>query len=116
AIMMKKLMILSTVVLLYGMPTQAQSLRIALDYHSFQPFIHFQLNFENHRYHRSYRQAYLKGYMDGVNEHRYYNHRFAEMVENQRIYEAGYRDGFEDRGLLIRLRGRDWLQRHRFTY
>src|SRR5699024_225742 len=60
--------------------------------------------------------AYMKGYMDGVNDARYYRHRFAAMVHDFRMYETGYRDGFRDRELLIRLRGRSWYQRHRFGY
>lgn len=54
--------------------------------------------------------------MDGVNKHYYYDHRFEEMVENRRIYKAGYSDGMRDRALLVRLRGRRWLRNHCFTY
>ncbi|HLR25669.1 MAG TPA: hypothetical protein VK112_07350, partial [Fodinibius sp.] len=117
--MNKKQLILYSLLFAYILPSQAQNARISLDYQSFRPFIHFQLNVGNDPYRSfqdGYRSAYMKGYMDGVNDARYYRHRFAAMVHDFRMYETGYRDGFRDRELLIRLRGRSWYQRHRFGY
>lgn len=117
--MIKKLLLLFILSMIYVMPAKGQDVHVELDYHSFRPFIHFQLDFGSRpdRIYRSgYRSAYLKGYMDGVNDQRYYRHRFTDLVHDFRMYEAGYRDGFRDRALLIRLRGRNWYHRHRFVY
>ena len=117
--MPKKILILLSLLFVCIAPGEAQNVHISLDYQSFRPFIHFQLNFGNDPYRSfedGYRSAYVKGYMDGVNDARYYRHRFAAMVHDFRMYETGYRDGFRDRELLIRLRGRNWYRHHRFGY
>ncbi len=114
--MFKKLLISAIVFLGYAIPMQAQQVNFELSYQSFRPFIHFHLDYESRSYHHDYESAYLKGYMDGVNDSYYYNHRFNDLVRDARIYEAGYRDGYRDRSLLIRLRGHNWYHRHRFAY
>lgn len=114
--MLRKVFIALILFLLFNPTSSAQSLQISLSYHSFEPFIHFQLRFDNHRYPHSYRMAYLKGYMDGVNDHYRYAHRYRAMVRAERAYELGYHDGFRDRGLLMQICGRNWLRRHHFSY
>lgn len=113
--MLKKILIPFAILAVYAAPLNGQSIHVGISYQSFRPFIHFQLEFDSNMYHSAYRTAYLKGYMDGVNSNYYYDHRFQEMVENMQIYKAGYRDGMRDRALLIQLRGRAWMRRHRFT-
>lgn len=114
--MLKKLLISVILFMAYAIPLQAQHFSFELSYQSFRPFIHFHLDYESYNYGHDYESAYLKGYMDGVRDEYYYHHRFNELVYDSRVYEAGYRDGFRDRELLIRLRGYDWYHRHRFTY
>uniref|UniRef100_UPI0035670C5C hypothetical protein n=1 Tax=Fodinibius sp. TaxID=1872440 RepID=UPI0035670C5C len=116
--MIRRLFVTTLMVGLFSVPTDAQSTYIELGYQSFKPFVHFQLNLGNapNYYRDSYQSAYLKGYMDGVNDAYYNDYRFYELVRDIDIYEAGYRDGYRDRDLLIRLRGRSWYHRHRFVY
>jgi hypothetical protein len=114
--MFKKLLISAAVFLFYALPLQAQNVHFELSYQSFRPFIHFHLDYESRSYHHDYETAYLKGYMDGVNDSYYYDHRYHDLVRDARIYEAGYRDGFRDRELMIRLRGHRWYHLHRFAY
>lgn len=117
--MFKKLQLLLILLFVSSVPLAAQYTHAEISYQSFRPFVHFQLDFGNtytSYHHNTYESAYLKGYMDGVNESYYYNHRFADLVRDQRIYEEGYRDGLRDQRLLIQLRGRSWYQRHRFGY
>lgn len=114
--MLKKLQILLPLLIVFSIPLQAQHINFELTYQSFRPFVHFQLDFDNRSYHHDYESAYFKGYMDGVNDSYYYRHRFDDLVRDVQIYETGYRDGFRDRELLIRLRGRNWYHRHRFAY
>lgn len=114
--MLKKLLISLLLLMAYAIPMQAQNFSFELSYQSFRPFIHFHLDYESQNYRHDYESAYLKGYMDGVIDEYYYHHRYNELVYDSRIYEAGYRDGFRDRELLISLRGYNWYQRHRFTY
>lgn len=103
---------------LFSVPLAAQSAYIEFSYQSFKPFVHFQLNLSNsYSYSQDpYEAAYLKGYMDGVNDAYYNDYRFYDLVRDIDIYEAGYRDGYRDRDLMIHLRGRDWYHRHRFVY
>ena len=116
--MIKKLQLLLLLLFVISVPLAAQYTHVELSYQSFRPFIHFQLNFESngYDYHQSYDNAYLKGYMDGVNHTRYYHLRFYDLVSNINAYKAGYRDGFQDRKLVIRLRGYAWYRSHRFGY
>ena len=115
--MLRKLLLLLGFVMLFNIPLAAQHTHIELNYQSFRPFIHFQLNVETHRYHAdSYESVYLKGYMDGVNDKFFYGPTLVDIIQNIRAYKAGYRDGIRDRSLLIRLRGHRWYQRHRFSY
>lgn len=112
---------LCATILLIGVlsaPITAQSAYIEFSYQSFRPFIHFQLELSNSSgfYRDPYDTAYLKGYMDGVNDAYYNDYRFYDMVWNIDLYEAGYRDGYRDRDLMIWLRGYDWYYRHRFAY
>src|SRR5690625_2977219 len=102
----------------FSVPVAAQSTHIALSYQSFKPFVHFQINLGSApgHYQDSYQAAYLKGYMDGVNDAYYHDYRFYELVRDIDIYETGYRDGYRDCGLLIRLRGNSWYHRHKFAY
>lgn len=112
--MLKKILYPFLILILNAVPLNGQAVHVNISYQSFRPFVHFQLNFGNDRYHNRYRSTYLKGYMDGVNKQYYYSHRFEEMVENRRIYKKGYRDGMKDRAMLAQLRGRRWLRHHRF--
>lgn len=114
--MFKKLQILILLLFAFSLQAAAQYTHVEFSYQSFRPFLHFQLDFDSHGYHNSYETAYLKGYMDGVNDSYYYNHRFADLVRDRRIYEAGYRDGLRDHRLMIRLRGRAWYNKYRFHY
>jgi len=111
--MLKKLPILLGLLTIFNAPLAAQHAHIELTYQSFRPFIHFQLEINNYRQsYNPYESTYLEGYMDGVNG-KYY---FGKVIGNIRAYKAGYQDGFHDRALLIRLRGRRWYIRHRFVY
>lgn len=116
--MIKKLQILLLLLFVISLQLAAQHSRFELSYQSFRPFVHFQLNFDNHGYdyRNAYESAYLKGYMDGVNSSYYYRHRFDDLVYDINAYESGYNDGFRDQALLISLRGRHWYKRHRFAY
>lgn len=114
--MLRKILFPFAILVLYALPLNAQAVQVSLSYQSIRPFVHFQLDFGRRVRHSPYRSAYLKGYMDGVNRQYYYDHRFHEMVENVRIYKSGYRDGIRDRGLVVRLRGRRWLQNNCFDY
>lgn len=112
--------IVTTVILLgfFSVPMAAQSSYINVSYQSFKPFINFQLSLgtQHSYYQRSHQSAYLKGYMDGVNDAYYHDYRFYDMVYDIDMYEAGYRDGYRDRSLLIRLRGRNYMRNHYFSY
>src|SRR5699024_11396148 len=113
--MPKKILILLSLLFVYIVPGEAQNARISLDYQSFRPFIHFQLNFGNDPYRPfqyGYRSAYMKGYMDGVNDARYYRHRFAAMVHDFSMYEMVFRDVFHVRVLLMLLQGSNYIIRH----
>lgn len=96
----------------------AQSAYVEFSYQTFRPFIHFQLNLSNsYKYYQNpYDTAYLKGYMDGVNDAYYNDYRFYDLVHDIDIYEAGYRDGYRDRDLMIQLRGINWYYQNRFAY
>lgn len=114
--MIRKIAFVLVPFLLVSVQSKAQSVHIELGYQSILPFVHFQLRFggdrhRHDRYSRSYRRAYMRGYMNGVNDQRYYSRRYREM----RAYKAGYHDGFKDRGMLIRLKGRNWWHRYRFS-
>ncbi|GAA5522339.1 hypothetical protein LQ318_11370 [Aliifodinibius salicampi] len=112
--------IVTTVLLIgfFSVPVAAQSTYIEVSYQSFKPFINFQLNLSTQHsyYQRSHQSAYLKGYMDGVNDAYYLDYRFYDMVYDIDMYEAGYRDGYRDRTLLIRLRGHRYMRNHHFSY
>lgn len=115
--MLKKLPISIVLLMVFNIPLAAQSTHIEFSYQSLRPFVHFQLNFHSYGYdYDAYERTYLKGYMDGVNNEYYFGHHFIDMVRNINAYRQGYRDGFRDRQLLIRLRGRAWYTRHRFAY
>lgn len=116
--MIRKVFITILIIGFFSVPAASQSTYIELSYQSFKPFVNFQLNLGNSQshYRNSYQAAYLKGYMDGVNDAYYNDYRFYELVRDIDIYEAGYRDGYRDRELLIRLRGHNWYHRHRFVY
>lgn len=115
--MLKKLPISLLLLMVFNLPLAAQHSHVEFTYQSLRPFIHFQLDFQSHDYHYdAYEQTYLKGYMDGVNDEHHYGYNFADMLLNFDAYRAGYRDGFRDRQLLIRLRGHRWYKRHRFAY
>jgi len=115
--MLKKLSILLGLLIIFNVPLTAQNTHIELTYRSFRPFIHFRLDVDNYRRnYSSYESTYLQGYMDGVNNQHYYRSHFINMVQNIHAYRSGYRDGFRDRSLLIRLRGRRWYVRHRFGH
>lgn len=115
--MLKKLPILLGLLFIWNTPLSAQRTHIELTYQSFRPFIHFHLDINNYRQnYDAYESTYLQGYMDGVNNHYYYGPHFIYMIRNIDAYRSGYRDGFRDRALLIRLRGRRWYMRHRFVY
>lgn len=115
--MLRKLLLLLGFVIFLNIPLAAQPVNIEVNYQSFRPFIHFQLDISTHG-HRvdSYESIYLQGYMDGVNDRYLYGPSRVDIIRNIRAYRAGYRDGFRDRSLLIRLRGQRWYQRHRFSY
>ncbi len=112
--------IVTTVILIgfFSVPMAAQSTYIEVSYQSFKPFIHFQLNLgtQHSYYQQSHQSTYLKGYMDGVNDAYYHDYRFYDMVYDIDMYEAGYRDGYRDRTLLIRLRGHSYMRNHHFSY
>ena len=111
--MFKKLPILLAFIFLFNIPLSAQNAHFELSYQSFQPFIHFQIDINNYnRSYSAYESAYMTGYMDGVNDSYYTGNRIREIA----AYRAGYRDGLRDGQLLIRLRGRRWYKRNRFTY
>lgn len=116
--MIKRLSVTLLMIGFLSVPLAAQSAYIEFSYQSFRPFIHFQLELSNSsRYYQDpYDTAYLKGYMDGVNDAYYNDYLFYDFVHDIDIYEAGYRDGYRDRDLMIRLRGYDWYYRHRFAY
>ncbi len=115
--MLKKLPIIFGFLLLFNMPSQAQHAHIELSYQSFQPFIHFQINIDNYnRHYDSYKSTYLTGYMDGVNDKYFAGILFVDRPIDIKAYRAGFRDGYRDRRLLIRLRGHRWYNRHRFAY
>ncbi|MDX1641325.1 MAG: hypothetical protein R3220_06490 [Balneolaceae bacterium] len=116
--MIKKLSITLLMVGFISTSLAAQSVHLEFSYQTFRPFIHFQLNLGNsyNYYQNPYDTAYLKGYMDGVNDAFYNDYLFYDLVRDINMYEAGYRDGYRDRDLMIRLRGYDWYYRHRFTY
>lgn len=116
--MMKRLSVTLIMLAFLSAPLAAQSTYVEFSYQSFRPFIHFQLNLSNSYsyYQDPYHSAYLKGYMDGVNDAYYNDYRFYDLVRDIDIYEAGYRDGYRDRDLIIRLRGIDWYYRNRFVY
>lgn len=116
--MMKRLSITLMMIAFLSAPLAAQSTYVEFSYQSFRPFIHFQLNLGNSYsyYQNPYDTAYLKGYMDGVNDAYYNDYRFYELVRDIDVYEAGYRDGYRDRDLMIRLRGVNWYYRNRFVY
>ena len=112
--------------LLFGfisLQADAQSFNASFSYQSFRPFVSFQLEIGNnpgygygYGYQDPYESAYIKGYMDGVNDAYYNDYRFYELVRNINAYEAGYRDGVQDRLVYLRLRGRSRLTRHPFAY
>ena len=118
--MIKKIQLLLFLLIAFNLPLAAQHSYVDISYQSFRPFIHFQLNFDSYgydySYHDAYEAAYLNGYMDGVNTSYYYRHRFDDLVWNIDAYKAGYRDGYRDYRLIVRLRGHGWYQRHRFSY
>ncbi|MCG2587823.1 hypothetical protein [Rhodohalobacter sulfatireducens] len=116
--MMKRLSVTLMILAFFSAPLSAQSTYVEFSYQSFRPFIHFQLNLSNSYsyYEDPYHSAYLKGYMDGVNDAYYNEYRFYDLVRDIDIYEAGYRDGYRDRDLMIRLRGIDWYYLNRFVY
>lgn len=114
--MFKKLQILILLLFVLSLQVAAQYTNVEFSYRSFRPFVHFQLNFDSYSYHDTYESAYLKGYMDGVNDSYYYHHRFVDLVRDRQIYEAGYRDGLRDQRLMIRLRGHAWYHKYRFRY
>lgn len=116
--MIKRLCATIMMIGVLSVPLAAQSGYIEFSYQSFRPFIHFQLDLSNSSryYHDPYDTSYLKGYMDGVNDAYYNDYLFYDFVHDIDIYEAGYRDGYRDRDLMIRLRGYDWYYRHRFVY
>ncbi|MDR9410646.1 MAG: hypothetical protein RI573_17510, partial [Balneolaceae bacterium] len=116
--MMKRLSVTLLMLVFLSASLSAQSTYVEFSYQSFRPFIHFQLNLsDSYSYYEApYHSAYLKGYMDGVNDVYYNEYRFYDLVRDIDIYEAGYRDGYRDRDLMIRLRGIDWYYRNRFVY
>lgn len=114
--------------LLFGfisVTADAQSFHASFSYQSFRPFVNFQLEIGNDRgyhdnyaygYQNPYESAYIKGYMDGVNDAYYLDYRFYDMVRSINAYEAGYRDGVQDRLLYLRLKGYNRLRHQYFTY
>lgn len=117
--MIKKLLIYTALFSLISVSASAQSFYAELNYQSFRPFINFRIELGNspYQYQRNnYQTAYLKGYMDGVNQTYYNAYRFYDLVYNINAYEAGYRDGLRDQALFYRLRGYNHLRTHYFTY
>lgn len=116
--MIKRLSVTLMMLAFLSAPLAAQSAYVEFSYQSFRPFIHFQLNLSNsyNYYQDPYEAAYLKGYMDGVNDAYYNDYLFYDLVHDIDSYEAGYSDGYRDRDLMIRLRGIDWYYRNRFMY
>lgn len=116
--MLRKLLLVIGFIVLLNIPLAAQNTHIELSYQSFRPFIHFQLdvNTYNRSYVDPYESTYMQGYMDGVNDQYFYGPSLVDITRNAHAYRAGYRDGFQDRELLIRLRGHQWYRRHRFAY
>ncbi len=115
--MLRKLLLVLGFVMLLNTPLVAQNTHIEISYQSFRPFIHFQLDVNTYRpYADSYESVYLQGYMDGVNDEYFYGPSLVDIIRNVNAYRRGYRDGFRDRELLIRLRGHRWYRNHRFGY
>ncbi|MBN2732590.1 MAG: hypothetical protein JXR26_09190 [Balneolaceae bacterium] len=117
--MIKKILLPLLLVGFISQTTNAQSFSASFNYQSFRPFINFRLEIGNDRgygYQDPYESAYIKGYMDGVNDLYYSDYRFYELVHNINAYEAGYRDGLRDRALLIRLKGYNRLSYRPFRY
>jgi len=115
--MLKKLVIIFGLLLVFNIPLQAQQAHIELNYQSFRPFIHFQININNYdRHYDSYKSTYLTGYMDGVNDAYFDGILYVDRPINIKAYRAGFRDGYRDRRSLIRLRGHRWYRQHRFAY
>ena len=112
----KKLLLILGFIIAVNVPATAQHTQFELSYQSFRPFIHFQININSHRPHyNAYELAYLQGYMDGVNDALFLGGRFADRRFNVRAYRSGFKDGFRDRALMIRLRGHGWYQRYRLS-
>jgi hypothetical protein len=112
----KKLLLILGFIIAVNVPLNAQHTQFELSYQSFRPFIHFQININSHRSHyNAYEEAYLQGYMDGVNDALFLGGRFADRRINVRAYRSGFKDGFRDRALMIRLRGHGWYQRYRVS-
>lgn len=105
--MIKKLLLSLTLLGFISISAPAQSFHAELSYQTFRPFINFSIEIGNgYHYQRSnYQTAYLKGYMDGVNQTYYNAYRFYDLVYNIEAYETGYRDGLRDQALFYRLRG-----------
>ena len=116
--MIKKLLLAAAIIAFIFSSASAQFLHAELGYQSFRPFINFRIELGNsYQYQRdTYKTAYIKGYMDGVNRRYYDAYRFYELVQNIEAYELGYRDGTADRRLLQRLRGTQRAQYFPFGY
>lgn len=117
--MIKKLLISTALFSLISVSASAQSFYAELNYQSFRPFVNFSIELGNNPYQyqrNNYQAAYLKGYMDGVNQTYYNAYRFYDLVYNIEAYEAGYRDGLRDQALFYRLRGYNHHRTPYFTY
>lgn len=125
--MMKKILLPLLLFSFISMTAGAQSYSASFSYESFRPFVNFQLEIGDDRdyrydddygygYQNPYKSAYIKGYMDGVNDAYYLDYRFYDLVRNINAYEAGYRDGVQDRLMYLRLKGYHRLSRRPFAY
>ena len=116
--MIKKILLSAAIIPFIFSSASTQFLHAELGYQSFRPFINFRIELGNsYQYQRdTYKTAYIKGYMDGVNRRYYDAYRFYELVQNIEAYELGYRDGTADRRLLQRLRGTQRAQYFPFGY
>ncbi|MDZ7681421.1 MAG: hypothetical protein U5J63_06805 [Fodinibius sp.] len=114
----KKSVLIFGFIIFITVPLAAQNTHIDISSPSIRPFTRFpdkcSIWLQRTAF-SSYESTYLRGYMDGVNDAPYLGGQYIDRHFNHRAYRAGFKDGFRDRALMIRLRGHRWYQRYRFS-